>query len=162
MGDNGRLFHYCTRSCGLYIDADPESLLALKVRIGQLERYGRSLRMAIRRNWRTLFSTLHDRNGQPVGNLTARKQASLMAVVDDLMHTARVAAQEENNELEWAVSRWKTEVGGKQLSNAYRRTLDATWRQVIERLGGDPVELCGPSHDDLLTAGNAKPRNLSE
>lgn len=54
--------------------------------------------------------------------------------------------------LGWAVSRWEAEVKDRPLVNANRRPLDDAWRQVIRHFGGDPVELCGPSHDDLLAA----------
>ncbi|MCA1490145.1 hypothetical protein I6F11_04325 [Ensifer sp. NBAIM29] len=54
--------------------------------------------------------------------------------------------------LEWAVSRWNTEVKNRPLVNVHRRSLDDTWRQVIRWAGGDPVALVGPSHDELLAA----------
>lgn len=54
-------------------------------------------------------------------------------------------------QLQWAVERWNSEVAHRPLSNAHRRSLDDTWRQVIRHFGGDPVELCGPAHDDLLS-----------
>jgi hypothetical protein len=50
------------------------------------------------------------------------------------------------------VSRWNDEVKHRHLVNKNRRALDDTWRQVIRWAGGDPVELLGPSHDDLLAA----------
>lgn len=52
--------------------------------------------------------------------------------------------------INWAVERWKAEVANRPLVNIYRRTLDTQWRQVIRHFGGDPDELCGPSHDELL------------
>lgn len=58
--------------------------------------------------------------------------------------------QHLDKKLEWAVSRWKEEVENRPLSNVHRRSLDDVWRQVIRYSGGDPVELCGPAHDDLL------------
>jgi hypothetical protein len=58
----------------------------------------------------------------------------------------------DGDHLQWAVGRWQAEVSGRPMSNTHRRSLDDCWRQVIRRLGGDPVELCGPSHDDLLAA----------
>jgi hypothetical protein len=53
-------------------------------------------------------------------------------------------------ELDWAVARWHAEVRHRPLKNMHRRSLDDTWRQVIRRLGGDDVALCGPKHDDLV------------
>lgn len=53
--------------------------------------------------------------------------------------------------LEWAVSKWNEEVKNRPLVNVHRRTLDDTWRQVIRWAGGDPGELVGPSHDELLS-----------
>jgi hypothetical protein len=50
----------------------------------------------------------------------------------------------------WAVERWNAEVANRPLRNVHRRTLDDTWRQVIRRAGGNPDELIGPSHDELL------------
>jgi hypothetical protein len=55
--------------------------------------------------------------------------------------------------LEWAVSRWRDEVQHRPLINKNRRPLDDCWRQVIRYAGGDPVELCGPAHDELLALG---------
>lgn len=52
--------------------------------------------------------------------------------------------------LEWAVDQWHDEVASRPMINAHRRSLDDTWRQVIRRLGGDDIDLCGPRHDDLL------------
>lgn len=56
----------------------------------------------------------------------------------------------------WACARWLIEVSGRPLQNVHRRTLDDTWRQVIRRFGGDPDELIGSSHDELLMAADAK------
>lgn len=50
----------------------------------------------------------------------------------------------------WAVERWKAEVANRELVNVHRRSLDDTWRQVIRHFGGNPDELCGPPHDELL------------
>lgn len=54
--------------------------------------------------------------------------------------------------LEWAVGRWKAEVGGRPLVNKNRRPLDDTWRQVIRFAGGSPDQIIGPSHDALAAA----------
>lgn len=54
--------------------------------------------------------------------------------------------------LNWAVGRWKDEVQNRPLENRNRRPLDDAWRQVVRRVGGDPDELLGPSHDALLAA----------
>lgn len=56
-----------------------------------------------------------------------------------------------SNLLEWAVDSWYREVSNRPLGNVHRRTLDDTWRQVIKKLGGDHIDLCGPTHDQLLT-----------
>lgn len=52
--------------------------------------------------------------------------------------------------LEWAVSRWKSEVENRPLENKNRRPLDDVWRQVVRFAGGDPDALLGPSHDAAL------------
>lgn len=52
--------------------------------------------------------------------------------------------------LEWAVARWNEEVKDRPLNNAHRRTLDDTWRQFVKRLGGDDIQLLGPTHDQLV------------
>nr|WP_298099710.1 hypothetical protein [uncultured Shinella sp.] len=54
--------------------------------------------------------------------------------------------------LDWAVSKWNSEVKNRPLANVHRRSLDDTWRQVIRWAGGDPDALLGPSHDALLSA----------
>lgn len=59
--------------------------------------------------------------------------------------------------LDWAVDRWHAEVSQRPLINIHRRTLDETWRQIIRKLGGDPVDLCGPAHADLLAAAPSAP-----
>jgi hypothetical protein len=51
--------------------------------------------------------------------------------------------------LHWAVERWHAEVAHRPIVNVHRRSLDDTWRQVIRRLGGDPLSLIGPAHDEL-------------
>ena len=56
-------------------------------------------------------------------------------------------------EVKWAVEQWQREVANRPMHNMHRRSLDDTWRQVIQRHGGDDVSLCGPKHDDLLTTG---------
>lgn len=53
--------------------------------------------------------------------------------------------------LGWAVSRWDAEVKNRPLQNVHRRTLDDTWRQVIQYFGGDDAMLCGPTHDELVS-----------
>lgn len=58
-----------------------------------------------------------------------------------------------NEHIRWAVERWEAEVKNRPLQNIHRRTLDATWRQVIRHYGGDDIGLCGPRHDDLLAMG---------
>lgn len=56
-----------------------------------------------------------------------------------------------NNEIvAFGVDGWMREVKNRPLRNVHRRTLDTTWRQAIRFGGGDPDELVGPSHDDLL------------
>jgi hypothetical protein len=52
--------------------------------------------------------------------------------------------------VEWAVTRWQSEVANRPIVNIHRRTLDGTWRQVIRHFGGDPDALVGPSHDKLI------------
>jgi hypothetical protein len=59
-------------------------------------------------------------------------------------------------DLDWAVDRWHVEVSERPLQNVHRRTLDDVWRQLIRHFGGDDVVLCGPCHDDLLTAAQEK------
>ena len=58
----------------------------------------------------------------------------------------------------WAVEKWRDEVQNRPLHNVLRRTLDDTWRTVMRKFGGNPEELVGPSHDDLVaTAAEATP-----
>lgn len=59
--------------------------------------------------------------------------------------------------IEWAVDRWNSEVKERPLNNVYRRTLDDRWRQIIRKLNGDPVALCGPPHDVLLAQNVPSP-----
>lgn len=59
-------------------------------------------------------------------------------------------SQDKLELLQWAVERWYAEVSNRPLQNIHRRSIDDTWRQVITRLGGDPVELLGPDHSTLL------------
>lgn len=54
--------------------------------------------------------------------------------------------------LNWAVDKWYGEVSNRPVVNIHRRSLDDTWRQVIRKLGGDDVLLCGLRHDDLVAA----------
>lgn len=51
--------------------------------------------------------------------------------------------------VDWAASRWQSEVANRPLQNVHRRSLDDTWRQVIRHFGGDDIALCGPVHDEL-------------
>lgn len=57
----------------------------------------------------------------------------------------------------WAVKRWQAEVQERPLANVHRRSLDDTWRQVIAYCGGDHRALCGPTHDELLSAQKGEP-----
>lgn len=61
-----------------------------------------------------------------------------------------------DQEIQWAVERWRAEVENRPLVNVHRRSLDGTWRQMIRHFGGDPEALCGPSHDDLLAAKDGR------
>ena len=54
--------------------------------------------------------------------------------------------------LQWAVKKWEEQVKDRPLRNAHRATLDDVWRQVIRFFGGDDRSLCGPTHQELLTA----------
>lgn len=78
-----------------------------------------------------------------------KRQAQALAVTTALAVPTSV---EGSPLLDWAVSRWNAEVKNRPLVNVHRRSLDDTWRQVIRWAGGDPVQLCGPAHDDLLAA----------
>ena len=62
--------------------------------------------------------------------------------------------------VDWAVERWKAEVANRSLQNVNRRALDGTWRQVIRHFGGDDRILCGPPHDDLLSAASVEPPGM--
>lgn len=66
--------------------------------------------------------------------------------------TTAPEAEFKAQSIAWAVSRWVDEVSQRPLKNAHRRTLDDTWRQVIRHFGGDPIELLGPAHDELVAA----------
>lgn len=52
----------------------------------------------------------------------------------------------------WAASRWQSEVANRPIQNIHRRSLDTTWRQVIRHFGGDDEVLCGPRHDEFACA----------
>jgi hypothetical protein len=84
--------------------------------------------------------------GFPYPDLPMRCMLKFGSVIDSI--GSGVGSQ--NSHLEWAVQRWKDEVGSRPLQNVNRRSLDDTWRQVIHRFGGDDVALCGPRHDDLV------------
>lgn len=58
--------------------------------------------------------------------------------------------------LAWAAGRWAAEVKNRPLMNVHRRSLDDAWRQVIRYFGGNPDQLVGPAHDDLLAAQAAE------
>lgn len=57
--------------------------------------------------------------------------------------------------VEWAASQWASEVANRPLQNVHRRALDGVWRQVIRHFGGDDVALCGPPHQELVSAAGA-------
>lgn len=69
----------------------------------------------------------------------------------------RADAQAREHLLQWAVDRWTAEVEQRPLQNVHHRSLDDTWRQVIQHCGGDPDALVGPDHSALLarTQGGA-------
>lgn len=73
-------------------------------------------------------------------------QAELSALRD-------ASADAKTDGIAWAVQRWKDEVSLRPLVNVHRRTLDDTWRQVIRYFGGDPDDIIGRSHDELLAGG---------
>lgn len=58
--------------------------------------------------------------------------------------------------LAWATGRWTAEVKSRPLMNVHRRSLDDAWRQVIRYFGGNPDQLLGSAHDDLLAAQAAR------
>lgn len=84
--------------------------------------------------------------GFPYPDLPMRCMAKFGEVIDSL--GSGIGPQASH--LEWAVQKWQEEVGSRPLQNVNRRSLDDTWRQVIRRLGGDDVVLCGARHDDLV------------
>ncbi|RDU99177.1 hypothetical protein [Trinickia dinghuensis] len=86
---------------------------------------------------------------QSTGSYSDDEGESTNALSDLLYSQSRTVA--------WAVARWNAEVSERPLVNVHRRTLDDTWRQVIRHFGGDPKELIGPSHDELLAAAPAAP-----
>lgn len=107
--------------------------------------------MTLAPNLDALIAELRERaKWARLGNPT---YASLFDRAADALSTARAQGEEEM--LAWAVERWFAEVANRPLKNIHRRTLDDTWRQVMRHCGGDPVELCGPAHDDLLSAPEA-------
>ena len=77
-------------------------------------------------------------------------EARIMACLTDAVPVSLRAQDQSPDLLNWAVQRWNAEVKDRPLRNAHRRTLDDVWRQVIQRMGGNDVELLGPRHDDLL------------
>lgn len=81
-----------------------------------------------------------------------------LQTIDDAIDALRKLPVQPNL-LSWAVDRWFAEVSNRPLVNKNRRTLDDTWRQVIRFACGNPDELIGPSHDDLLAGVQPKPAN---
>lgn len=73
------------------------------------------------------------------------RAAQIIQAADTSRPTAPASA-----DVEWAVSRWRSEVANRPMQNIHRRALDTTWRQVIRHFGGDDIELCGPAHDRLM------------
>jgi hypothetical protein len=73
----------------------------------------------------------------------------ILVICDHAMR-ARILKEADLALLTWAVARWHDEVSQRPLVNEHRRTLDDTWRQVIRFAGGNPTELVGLSHDELL------------
>ena len=71
---------------------------------------------------------------------------------DQVLCVATVHGEEPtgNALLAWACERWRDEVQDRPLFNKNHRALDDTWRQVVRYAGGDPAELLGPAHDELL------------
>lgn len=86
----------------------------------------------------------------------ALERAAISAMPDT---TQQSSGDDGNREpLMWAVEKWRDEVQNRPLHNVLRRTLDDTWRTVMRKFGGNPEELVGPSHDDLVaTAAEATP-----
>ncbi len=74
---------------------------------------------------------------------------ALMAAREALSAPAPAAVGDGRGSLDWAVQGWRDEVQYRPLVNVHRRFLDAMWRQMIRRAGGDPLELVGPDHDML-------------
>lgn len=62
--------------------------------------------------------------------------------------------------LDFALRRWHETVANRPLVNVHRRTLDDTWRQVIEFAGGDAEALIGPRHDAMLEEQAAIAKSL--
>jgi len=101
----------------------------------------------------------HDINGRcacpPAENSSELASATGYAPEDQVMYLTEQAQATANALLiDWVRERWTAEVKNRPLKNINRRTLDDTWRQVIRYAGGDPVEILGPAHDDLLLAHN--------
>lgn len=67
-----------------------------------------------------------------------------------------------NELLAWAVERWNAEVSQRPLKNVHRRAMDDTYRKFIRKLGGNPDELIGPCHDELLFRHNEAIRASNE
>lgn len=59
------------------------------------------------------------------------------------------------SDLDWAVEQWKNSVANRPLNNIYRRKLDDVWRNIVRKLGGNDLELLGPSHDQLVAESQA-------
>lgn len=139
-----KLFHRCVKSCNLQIEANPETLLNLMLEYHRIQGQGWRTRAAVRRSWRSLTTLLLD-GTTPRPYIPRDFRKPIVQELDRLMRAGHSA-----DDLAWAVGRWQAEVEHRSLSNAYRRVLDDTWRQVIRHMGGDDRELCGPPHDELL------------
>lgn len=73
------------------------------------------------------------------------------------LYTTPPAPSVPDGLLEWAIAGWNREVSQRPLENKHRRTLDDVWRQVIVFAGGNPDDLLGTSHDELIAAAPTPP-----
>ena len=83
---------------------------------------------------------------------TFEEAAKIALSLSEFVEPSKVSI-DANYVIDWAIGRWKAEVANRDLVNIHRRSLDDAWRQVIRMAGGNPDELVGPSHDELLQKG---------
>ena len=56
LGSHGMVFHTCTQSCGLRINAGPQAILLMAIELNIQKTHARRVRMTLRNAWKELSS----------------------------------------------------------------------------------------------------------